>query len=92
MVELITKKIKGAIMESTLGCRCALLGYGTAVSGYGLTEDGKKFYALSGCEEVGVPGDDVKSEPPEEPDILLLFRDNAAIQRIIDELIKLRDK
>ncbi len=85
-------KLKGAVVDTEDGVRCAFMGYGEAVSGYGSTDDGRKFYAVTGSATVGVPGDDAKGPPPDSPDILLVFRDNAAIQRVIDELVKLRDK
>jgi hypothetical protein len=85
-------KLKGAVVDTEEGARCAFMGYGLAVSGYGNTDDGRKFYAVTGSDSVGVPGDDAKGPPPEGPDIVLLFRDNASIQRVIDELVKLRDK
>ncbi len=86
------RQLKGAVIDSDNAERCAFMGYGQAVSGYGILEDGRKFYAVTGSDVVGVPGDDAKGPPPEGPDILIVFRDNASLQRVIDELIKLRDK
>lgn len=86
------RKLNGAVLDSDEGTRCAFMGYGQAVSGCGNADDGRKFYAVTGSEIAGIPGDDAHGPAPDCPDILLVFRDNAAIQRVIDELTKLRDK
>lgn len=86
------RKPNGAVLDTEEGARCAFMGYGKAVSGYGNTDDGRKFYAVTGSEIAGIPGDDAREPAPDGPDILLIFRDNSAIQRVIDELTKLRDK
>lgn len=86
------KELKGAVVDNEDGARIAFMGYGQAVSGCGKTEDDRKFYSVTGSEITGVPGDDAKGPPPKGPDIVIVFRDNASIQRVIDDLVKLRDK
>lgn len=80
-------KNKGVYSQED-GSKVARMGSGFVCMGIGFCNE-EKVVSFANTRDRGFPGDYVDNH--DEPDIYIAFKDNSAIQRLIDELIKLRD-
>lgn len=79
---------KNGVFTQNDGSKVACLGDGYVGIKFGYCH-GEKLIAIANSINRGVPGD--KTNDTDESEIYITFKDNAAIQRLIDNLIQLRD-
>lgn len=79
---------KNGVFTQKDGSKVARLGDGYVGIKFGSCH-GEKLIAIANSINRGVPGDVVNDT--DESEIYITFKDNAAIQRLIDNLIHLRD-
>lgn len=79
---------KNGVFTQKDGSKVARLGDGYVGIKAGYC-NGEKLISFANTINRGIPGD--KTNDTDEPEIYITFKDNAAIQRLIDNLIQLRD-
>ena len=79
---------KNGVFTQNDGSKVARLGDGYVGIKFGYC-NGEKLIAIANAKKRGVPGDEIHDA--DEAVIYITFKDNAAIQRLIDNLIHLRD-
>lgn len=79
---------KNGVFTQNDGSKVACLGDGYVGIKFG-SFHGEKLIAIANTINRGIPGD--KTNDTDESEIYITFKDNAAIQRLIDNLIQLRD-
>lgn len=79
---------KNGVFTQKDGSKVARLGDGYVGIKFGFCH-GEKLMAISNSVNRAVPGDEIYDD--EEAEIYITFKDNAAIQRLIDNLTQLRD-
>lgn len=79
---------KNGVFTQKDGSKVARLGDGYVGIKFG-SFHGEKLIAIANTINRGIPGD--KTNDTNESEIYITFKDNAAIQRLIDNLIQLRD-
>ena len=79
---------KNGVFTQNDGSKVARLGDGYVGIKFGYC-NGEKLIAIANSINRGIPGDEVYDT--DESEIYITFKDNAAIQRLIDNLIQLRD-
>ena len=79
---------KNGVFTQNDGSKVASLGDGYVGIKFGYCH-GEKLIAIANARKRGVPGDEIHDA--DEAEIYITFKDNAAIQRLIDNLIHLRD-
>ena len=79
---------KNGVFTQNDGSKVAHLGDGYVCITAGYCH-GEKLIAFANSINRGIPGD--KINDTDEPEIYITFKDNAAIQRLIDNLIQIRD-
>lgn len=79
---------KNGVFTQNDGSKVARLGDGYVGIQAGCC-NGEKLIAFANSINRGVPGDEINDA--DEPEIYITFKDNAAIQRLIDNLIHIRD-
>ena len=79
---------KNGVFTQNDGSKVARLGDGYVGIKFGYFH-GEKLIAIANTINRSIPGD--KTNDTDEPEIYITFKDNAAIQRLIDNLIQLRD-
>lgn len=78
---------KNGVFTQKDGSKVARLGDGYVGIKFGYCH-GEKLIAIANSTNRGVPGDE--TDDVDEPEIYITFKDNASIQRLIDNLIQLR--
>lgn len=79
---------KNGVFTQNDGSKVARLGDGYVGIKAGYCH-GEKLIAIANATKRGVPSDEIHDA--DEAEIYITFKDNAAIQRLIDNLIHLRD-
>lgn len=79
---------KNGVFTQNDGSKVARLGGGYVAIQFGFC-NGEKIISIANNINRGVPGDII--DYADEAEIYITFKDNAAIQRLIDNLIQLRD-
>lgn len=79
---------KNGVFTQNDGSKVARLGDGYVGIKAGYC-NGEKLIAFANSKNRGIPGDEINDA--DESEIYITFKDNAAIQRLIDNLVSLRD-
>lgn len=87
----MSKKLTGGIIDTKEGARAVFLGVGLVTYAIG-TSNGNKAFSMMGRENCMLPGATQDDAEGYDPDIIIVFSENADIQRMIDTLVDLRDR